>query len=200
MIDTIATYGNNPVPWDDDPFFEASNDNRVYLRVKKSPYIPSPGSSGDYGIGVYKFTAKLSDGTFPASFNISFANTDFPVFRYADALLMRAEANFRLNNPDDAVTDINLIRERAFGNTSGNITTAELNEKFLLDERAREFYYEAHRRTDLIRFGQFTDGSYTWAWKGGVMEGAQTSNYRNVYPIPAEEIAANPYLKQNPSY
>jgi len=33
-----------------------------------------------------------------------------------------------------------------------------------------------------------------------VMEGAQTSNYRNVYPIPAEEIAANPYLKQNPSY
>ena len=199
MIDTIATYGNNPVPWDDDPFFEASNDNRVYLRVKKSPYIPSPGSSGDYGIGVYKFTAKLSDGTFPASFNISFANTDFPVFRYADALLMRAEANFRLNNPDDAVTDINLIRERAFGNTSGNITTAELNEKFLLDERAREFYYEAHRRTDLIRFGQFTDGSYTWAWKGGVMEGAQTSNYRNVYPIPAEEIAANPYLKQNPS-
>lgn len=200
MIDTIATYGNNPVPWDDDPFFEASNDNRVYLRVKKSPYIPSPGSSGDYGIGVYKFTAKLSDGTFPASFNISFANTDFPVFRYADALLMRAEANFRLNNPDDAVTDINLIRERAFGNTSGNITTAELNEKFLLDERAREFYYEAHRRTDLIRFGQFTDGSYKWAWKGGALDGAQTSNYRNVYPIPAEEIAANPYLKQNPSY
>ncbi|MDP2423820.1 MAG: RagB/SusD family nutrient uptake outer membrane protein [Bacteroidales bacterium] len=200
MIDTLATYSNNPVPWIADPFFAQSKDKRVFLRVKKSPDIPSASSSGDYGIGVYKFTAKKSDGTFPATFNNAFANTDFPVFRYADALLMRAEANYRLGNAASAVTDINLVRQRAFGNTTGNITTAQLNDKFMLDERAREFYYEAQRRTDLIRFGQFTSGTYRWAWKGGVFLGTQTSNHMNVYPIPAEEIAANPFLKQNPLY
>ena len=87
---------------------------------------------------------------------------------------------------------------REFYNAPENANITQMC--FVFRGSAREFYYEAHRRTDLIRFGQFTDGSYTWAWKGGVMEGAQTSNYRNVYPIPAEEIAANPYLKQNPSY
>ncbi len=199
MIDTIATYGNIPVPWDNDPFFTQSNDNRVYLRVKKSPDIPSASSSGDYGIGVYKFTAKNADGNFVGP-NPAFANTDFPIFRYADALLMRAEANFRLNAPASAVDDINLIRRRAYGNLSGDITTAQLNEDFLLKERAREFYYEGQRRTDLVRFGQFTSGTYTWAWKGGVFNGTQTSNHLNVYPIPAEEVAANPNINQNPGY
>lgn len=200
MIDTLATYGNNRVPWSTDPFFTTSKDKRVFLRVKLSPDIPSASSSGDYGIGVYKFTAKKADGTFPSTFNLSYANTDYPIFRYADALLMRAEANFRLNNLAAAVTDINAVRTRAYGDASGNITTAQLNEKFLLDERGREFYYEGHRRTDLVRFGQFTTGTYRWAWKGGVFAGTQTSAHLNVYPIPAEEIAANPNLKQNPNY
>ncbi len=200
MIDTLATYGNNRVPWSTDPFFTTSKDKRVFLRVKLSPDIPSASSSSDYGIGVYKFTAKKADGTFPSTFNLSYANTDYPIFRYADALLMRAEANFRLNNLAAAVTDINAVRTRAYGDASGNITTAQLNEKFLLDERGREFYYEGHRRTDLVRFGQFTTGTYRWAWKGGVFAGTQTSAHLNVYPIPAEEIAANPNLKQNPNY
>jgi len=113
---------------------------------------------------------------------------------------MRAEANFRLGNAQAAADDVNLIRERAFGDNTHNITAADLNDQVILNERAREFYYEGQRRTDLIRFGQFTDGAYTWAWKGGVFEGTQTSSHRNIYPIPAEEVAANPNIKQNPGY
>ena len=56
-------------------------------------------------------------------------------------------------------------------NASGNITSAQLTTDFILDERGRELYYEAQRRTDLIRYGKFTTGTYLWAWKGGVGAG-----------------------------
>ncbi len=200
MIDTLATYGNNPVPWTTDPFFTQSRDRRVFLRVKQSPDIPSASSSGDFGIGVYKFTARNTDGTFPGTFNNAYANTDFPIFRFADAIMMRAEARFRLVNLPGAVADINLIRRRAFGDSSGDITVAQLNERFIINERGREFYYEAQRRTDLVRFGLFTGAGYTWAWKGGTFNGTAVSNHLNVYPIPAEEVAANPNIQQNPGY
>jgi len=199
MIDTLATYGGAPVPWATDPFFATSNDSRVFLRVKTSPDIPSPTASGDFGIGVYKFTAKKADGTFPPEFNSSFANTDYPIFRFADALLMRAEAYYRLGNPN-AAEDFNRVRRRAFGNNSQDVTFAQMTPAMILTERAREFYYEGHRRTDLVRFGQFTNGTYHWAWKGGAANGTATSAHLNVYPIPAEEVAANPFMVQNPIY
>lgn len=199
LVDTIATYGNVPVPAND-TLFAQSKDKRVLLKMKKSMDIPSASSSGDYGIGVYKFTAKNSNGTQAANYNAAYASTDFPIFRYADALLMRAEASYRLGNIANAVTDINAIRTRAFGNTTGNITAAQLNDKFLLDERGREFYYEAQRRTDLVRFGQFTDGTYRWQWKGGTFNGTATDKNLNVFPIPGDEVSANPNIKQNPGY
>lgn len=200
LVDTLATYGNGPVPYDVDPFFEQASDGRIFLRVKKSPNIPSASSSGDYGIGVYKFTAKTHDNSPVENFNSTFASTDFPIFRYADAILMRAEASYRLGDIAGAVEDINTVRRRAYGNNSGDISASQLNDKFILDERGREFYYEAQRRTDMIRFGQFTDGTYHWQWKGATYEGIATSSYRNVFPIPGAEVSANPNIKQNPGY
>ena len=202
MIDTLKTYGNGPVPWFTDTLFAQSNDKRVFLKTKLSPDIPMASSSGDYGIGVYKFTARNADGSQAENYNPAYASTDFPVFRLADAYLMRAESNFNIGNYTEAVSDINVIRSRAFGDDSGNITVADLtnNELFILDERGREFYYEAQRRTDLIRFGQFTNGIYTWAWKGGTIDGIPTSSHLNVFPIPSDEIAANPNIEQNPYY
>jgi len=198
LVDTLATYGGSiPV---NDVEFSKSKDKRVFLKMKKSMDIPSASSSGDYGIGVYKFTAKNADGSKAANYNPAFASTDFPIFRLADAYLMRAEAQFNLGRSTEAVNDINIIRTRAFGNTSGNITTAQLTPQFILDERAREFYYEAHRRTDLIRFGQFTDGTYKWQWKGGTFNGSQTSSHLNLFPIPGDEVSANQNIKQNPKY
>ena len=199
LVDTLATYGNVPVPASD-LIFAQCKDKRVFLKMKKSMAIPSPSSSGDYGIGVYKFTAKNADGTLPAGQNPAYANTDFPIFRYADAIMMRAEALHRLGDNASAVNDINLIRTRAFGNTGGNITAGQLTDQFLLDERGREFYYEAQRRTDLVRFGKFTDGNYNWTWKGGAYNGANTDSHLNLFPIPGAEVSANPNIHQNTGY
>jgi hypothetical protein len=198
LVDTLATYGG-PIDMNDVEFSQAK-DKRTFLKMKLSIDIPSASSSGDYGIGVYKFTALNHDGTQPANYNAAYACTDFPIFRLADAYLMRAEANFNLGNAGDAVADINIIRERAYGNTDGNITTADLTSQFILDERAREFYYEAQRRTDLIRFGQFTDGDYNWQWKGGVFNGTATSSHLNLFPIPGDEVSANSNITQNTGY
>lgn len=204
MVDTLAVYGNVPIP-DSDPTLSLSPDNRVFLKIKKSRNIPSPSSSGDYGIGVYKFTARNTDGSRAANYNTAFASTDFPVFRLADAYMMRAEALFRLGgtaNIEAAVADINKIRERAYGNTSGNITAGDLDLDFLIDERGREFYYEAQRRTDLVRFGKFTGGEYLWQWKGGAYAGASTSDHLDLFPIPGDELSANPNYngQNNPGY
>jgi len=204
MVDTIATYGNVRIPASD-PTFSQADDKRTFLKMKKSQQIPSPSASGDYGIGVYKFTARNTDGSRAANYNTAFASTDFPVFRLADAYMMRAEALYRQGrtaNIDAAVADINMIRERAYGNTSGNITAAALDLDFIIDERAREFYYEAQRRTDLIRFGKFTGGDYLWQWKGGAFAGAGTSDHLDLFPIPGDELSANPNYngQNNPGY
>ena len=204
LVDTLATYGNVPVPTSD-PTFSQCLDKRVFLKQKKAMNIPSPSSSGDYGIGVYKFTARNHDGSQPENYNTAYACTDFPVFRLADAYMMRAEALYRLGgaaNVAAAVDDINLIRQRAYGNSDGDITSADLSLEFILGERAKEFYYEAQRRTDLVRFGMFTGGAYLWQWKGGTFEGTNTSDHLDLFPIPGDEIAANPNYngQNNPGY
>ena len=119
----------------------------IYLRQKRSLDIPAANSSGDFGVGVYKFTAKNLDGSQAENYNTTYACTDFPVFRLSDAYLMRAEALFRQGNASDAATDINVIRRRAYGDNSGDISESDVNADFILDERAREFYYEGQRRT-----------------------------------------------------
>lgn len=130
-----------------------------------------------------------------------FVDVDFPVFRLADAYLMYAELTLRGGGGDaaTAVSYINMLRERAYGDTSGNISSGDLDLSFVLDERSRELFWESHRRTDLIRFGQFSDQG-VWPWKGGVMAGTTTGNYRDVFPIPAADIIANPTLTQNSGY
>ncbi|MBP7022903.1 MAG: RagB/SusD family nutrient uptake outer membrane protein [Bacteroidales bacterium] len=179
------------------------DDSRIFLKVKKTTDIPSASSSGDYGIGVYKITAKNSDGTRPPSANPAYADTDFPIFRLADAYLMRAEAKFRLGEAT-ALADLNYVRDRAYhagefgSNTPNRLST--LTAQDIINERGREFYYEAQRRTDLIRFGQFTGSDYLWEWKGGVYEGTSTADYLNIFPLPAVEISTNPYIHQNPNY
>ena len=98
-----------------------------------------------------------------------------------------------------AVGYINELRERAYGNSDGNISESELTLEFILDERARELYWEGTRRVDLLRFGQLTTQGI-WPWKGGEMDGVTTEEFRNIFPIPSSDLVANPNLEQNDGY
>jgi hypothetical protein len=151
------------------------------------------------GVGAPKFQNVSTGGV--AGSNQDFPDTDFPMFRLADAYLMYAEAVLRGGGGSQAqaLAYVNALRQRAFGDASHNITAAQLTLPFILDERGRELFWEGHRRTDLIRFGQFTTGK-VWEWKGGVKAGQVTPSTRNLFPIPASELAANPNLKQNAGY
>jgi len=152
------------------------------------------------GYAIQKFRNVTTAGVAGSDKKGDFVDTDFPMFRLADAYLMYAECAVRGAagaNLSTAVTYVNALRNRAKTNT---ITQSELTLDFILDERARELHWELHRRTDLIRFGKFTGGSYIWPWKGGVETGAPTQSYRDLFPIPANALSANTKLKQNPGY
>ena len=127
----------------------------------------------------------------------NFVDSDIPMFRLADIYLMYAEANLRGGGGSTATAlgYVNALRARA-----GALPVASINLNFILDERGRELGWEMTRRTDLIRFGKFTTASYLWPWKGGVKGGQAVEDYRNLYPIPAKDIIANPNLVQNTGY
>ena len=141
--------------------------------------------------------SNISDESKALSQNVH-PDTDLPLFRLSDIYLMKAEC-YVLGGEGDAASAldaVNIVRTRA-GATAWTI----LSKDGLLDERARELYWENHRRSDLIRYSKFTSG-YNWAWKGGIYEGTNIGSHQTVYPIPASVIAAQPEFAaiQNAGY
>ena len=129
------------------------------------------------------------------------SDIDFPIFRLAEQYLIFAEATLKAGTDVSlALTYINNLRTRAYGNATGNIAIGQLTTAFILDERARELYWEGFRRTDLIRFDKFVESTYLWPWKGGVKSGTSVDAYRKLYPIPSSDISSNVKLIQNPGY
>ncbi|MDT0678492.1 RagB/SusD family nutrient uptake outer membrane protein [Autumnicola musiva] len=117
-------------------------------------------------------------------------NNDFAIFRYADILLMKAEARFwQGETTGEALELVNRIRIRA---GLDNNLFSELTEENLLAERGRELFGELQRRTDLIRFNKFNDA---W-WE----KEADPNDHVNIFPIPRPQLDANPNLTQNPGY
>ncbi len=116
-------------------------------------------------------------------------NNDYPMYRYGDMLLIRAEALWRINPGDaEALTLVNDIRARA---GAGLPAFTSLDEDNLLAERGREVFAEAYRRQDLIRFGKFN---------GPWWEKSASDAHFNIFPIPDAQMLSNQNLVQNPGY
>jgi len=149
------------------------------------------------GYAFVKYKNVTSTGVKGSDNSGNFVDADIPLLRLGDVYLMYAEANARGGGGDaaKALLYVNALRNRANAPAVSVITP-----NFILDERARELGWEMTRRTDLIRFNKFTTSEYLWPWKGGVKEGVAVSNFRNLYPIPAKDIIANPNLVQNQGY
>jgi hypothetical protein len=148
------------------------------------------------GYGVTKFRNVTSTGVNGS--DAAFVDTDYPLFRLADAYLMYAEAAVRSNgNITQVVNYVNQLRARAGVSA---ISQSILTLDFILDERARELYWEGWRRQDLIRYGKFTGNSYVWQWKGNTHDGTVIADFRNLFPLPADQLQMNKNLKQNPGY
>lgn len=123
-------------------------------------------------------------------------SNDYAVYRYADILMTKAEAIMRKNNgvaTSDAVDLINQVRGRSLP-PEKLYSTSTLTMDALLAERGWEFYGEAVRRNDLVRFNKFVNG--TWEF----YDRSNESSTRNLFPIPQPQINANPNLSQNPGY
>ena len=164
-------------------------------------------SLSNFGAGIPnpKFSNKTHLGV--TGSNPSFADTDFPMFRLGEAYLIYAEASLRGGGGTraQALTYVNALRARAFGDTLHQTPDSLFTLQSILDERGRELMWEGHRRTDLVRYGLFTGGTYLWAWKGANAYASDSTPHataatRDIYPLPANELIANPNLHQNPGY
>ena len=158
------------------------------------------------GYSVIKYTNARADGG--KTSDTKYSDTDVPFMRAAEAYLTYAEAVTRGASTIGGLTAqqaFNALRTRAGAVTLAGAPTLQN----IIDEWAREFFFEGRRRMDLIRFNQYggTD-TYNWDWKAGLAPDVATgtpavgkfSADLNIFPIPSADINANPNLTQNPGY
>lgn len=180
--------------------FDLDNDDRaMFYTTGQSQYMDNGVTDRTGGYFVVKWSNLTDDGAVSSNTTSDGVDTDFPMFRLADAYLMYAESAARTNtNLTKALTLVNELRDNrnAASVTQSDLTatTDNIPYKFFLDERGRELYWECVRRTDLVRFDCFTTSTYVWQWKGGVKDGEAVNSSFNKYPIPASEVSANPNL------
>ena len=118
------------------------------------------------------------------------SENDLVILRYADVLLMKAETQIRLNGAGAGDDLINEVRARNF-DPDKPVSGAGLDE--LLAERGWEFMYDNLRRQDLVRFGRFTTNTYKF-------KEAPSQEFRNIFPLPQNEVDRNINMIQNPDY
>jgi len=153
----------------------------------------------DHGIPTVKWNDNYSNGGTPH--DTYYVDIDFFLFRIAEAYLNAAEAEMHINGvtSEKAKKYIDAIRNRAHAATKTSYTLTDV-----LDERAREFYFEGYRRVDLIRFNKYGgQDNYNWDYKNGVEDGSSKIKFdktRNLFPLYADEILANSNLTQIVGY
>jgi hypothetical protein len=184
--------------------FEGEADSRyMFYTDEQTQWFTKAIDDQSQGYFGEKFSNLDDSGVAASNTGAVGASIDYPVVRLAEIYLTAAEAILRggsltadgvTYDTQKALELVNAVRSRAYGDSDHGINSAQLNLQYILNERGRELYWEAVRRTDLIRYGQFTGGSYIWQWKGGVLDGRATDSKYNVYPIPTAELSANPNL------
>ncbi len=164
-----------------DPGAEASDPDGGPLNFtpELNEHFPNCLRQAGARIGKYAFFAGQNEN----------CSNDFPLLRYTDMILIKAEAAHRMGDGATALAGVNEVRARA-----GVAPYTEVTEGNLLAERGREFFYEGLRRQDLIRFGKY-DTKKTTQQVGGNL-GTKGS----LFPIPTPQLNANPNLVQNPGY
>jgi len=168
------------------------NGNPLTFNAQVSLIEPDPATLEDNGIRVIKYPPDYqhySDGQ---------QGNQLQIFRFADALLMTAEAHLRSDDAAGTGQSLTLINQLRTARKAAPLTTLTLvntgnlyDPNSILAERQKEMYWESWRRQDLIRFGVFLT---PWALKT-----ADDPKYL-LFPIPATQLVANPNLKQNPGY
>ncbi|MBW7674048.1 RagB/SusD family nutrient uptake outer membrane protein [Chryseobacterium chendengshani] len=178
-------------------------------RVMKVAGSTDPTSISDYskfeeGTKLIKFSNKKAGGA--SGSDGTFADADFALFRMGDAYLMYAELAI-VNGKGSTATALGYINALRTRGGVANITMSDINaltttdakEMFILNERAKELYWEGTRRQDLIRLNHYVSG-YTWQWKGGIQNGSSIASTRVLFPIPNKYLNINSNLTQNPGY
>lgn len=195
--------------WIMGPQLNASTGAVVINYVKTVKSLTQSASNEGFRIGKYEIKNGQRGGS----------SVDFPLFRYADVLMMKAECLLRTNKGNEAATIVTQVRQRNFTSNpaKATVTGAQLAQGSvynygewingavanpqggadvvygrMLDELGWEFAAEAHRRQDIIRFGVFTRKKWF----------AHTSSDANkiIFPIPQNSLLTNSNLKQNPGY
>lgn len=189
-----------PVPLLGDPDQEPLNFGNMF---STQPQINELGPQAYRQSGVRIGKWEFALGADPA--NLS---NDYGVFRYADVLLMKAEALWRLGNSADALTLVNMIRERAGvpdlttldGPLSFDLAGGDVSGGELFNEMGRELFAEHSRRQELIRWGFFGNNDKWTLPHYNPQDVLKTGAYLTLFPIHKDKLAANGNLIQNPGY
>lgn len=168
----------------------------IYGFSDRTLSIPNIGKFKE-GYSAIKFSNVRADGGL--THDPIYVDMDYPFMRKAEAYLIYAEAVLRGGEKVsgyEALSAMNELRTRAKAKLYSTVVLDDI-----LNERIREFFMEGHRRTDLIRFNKFGGATgYTWEWKGGEQAGKDFPAGYNLFPLPSNDLNANPNLKQNPGY
>lgn len=198
LVEKFFPDGDAPLTVNETQMVEAAGDDRALFFSGTSDDARTLEIADPYtfkqGFSIAKWTNVRSDGQ-PAS-DATWVDTDCPFFRTAEAYLTFAEATLRNGgSQNDALEAVNTLRRRAHAEELSSVTLDQI-----LDEKAREFYFEGQRRTDLVRYGYFTGSGYLWDWKGGMQNGTFVNSTYNLFPIPSSDLNVNSNLVQNDGY
>ena len=188
--------------WDTDIRNSEYNMRRdFYYNNAESPHfgeLVGPRTGADDTLrNIYPYPRKAEGKPFNNNNTSGRISKDVIVFRLAETYLLRAEAYFRMGDNEKAANDINEVRKRA---NAHPLTSAEISEDIILDERARELFVEESRRRTLARMGRLVDR----VRKYNLIEETRNTvqDYHEFFPIPQSAIDANigAVLEQNTGY